>query len=152
MKQKIMTLLLMTALTATFVSCDNIDNYLPEYFDRIIVIEGQGVQNDSLKIWPGERVQLTGDIQPHYTKEGPIVWSSSDESIATVDASTGEVVAVAAGVAIIKAVETRENVFGKGQILVVVLSNETPPEPLGQNDIPLSNDEVSQGLAEAPRM
>ncbi len=168
MKQNIMTLLLMTAFTALFVACNTIDNSLPDWIDREIVIDGPGVVKGSLKMWPGERIPLMGDIQPHYTKEGPIEWYSSVESVVKVDAQTGELIALKPGTAIITAIELREDVWGKGQITVTVMGDpEVTPdkpdepdepdepviEPLGEDELPVvDDDEVSQGLAEAPRL
>ncbi|HEX7119308.1 MAG TPA: Ig-like domain-containing protein, partial [Longimicrobiales bacterium] len=64
-------------------------------------------------------VTLSGTVRDAVGREvtgGTLTWSSSDESVATVDASTGEVTAVAPGVATITA--TDGTVSGKAEITV----------------------------------
>jgi hypothetical protein len=72
----------------------------------------------------GETLTLTATVLPEDATEGSVVWSSSDEAVATVNAS-GVVTAVAEGVAEITATAGRAT--GKATITVAI---DTPePEP-----------------------
>lgn len=116
---QVIALAALTAIGASFSSCrDNADN-LPQQMSRNIVIQAPGAVNNTLTLQVGQTAQLKGTIQPLFTDEGPISWASSDETVATVSAD-GLVTAVAEGEAKIKAVESRKTVFGVGEITVIV--------------------------------
>ena len=51
---------------------------------------------------PGERLQLSASVIPEYADDLTLAWSSSDESVAAVDAS-GLVAARAAGTCVVTA-------------------------------------------------
>lgn len=70
--------------------------------DKIILASGLTISEESLTITEGETATLLATIEPAETTDKTIVWSSSNEAVATVDA-TGVVTAIAAGNAIISA-------------------------------------------------
>lgn len=128
------------ALTATFCACGNADNY-PEQMGREVVISGNGIENNSLKLKAGDEVQLTGTIAPKYTEEGDILWSSDNEEVATVS-EDGIVTAVNDGVAVITAIEDRHPIYGIGHLTV---------EVTGGSVAVVDDEPIDQGLADAPR-
>lgn len=69
--------------------------YLPVY--------GVDIAEDSITLNRGKAYSLSVSVQPSFATDKEILWSSSDESVATVD-SNGKVTAVGEGTAIIKAV------------------------------------------------
>jgi hypothetical protein len=61
------------------------------------------VSPDMLTLMAGEKQTLTATVEPENAADKAITWSSSDPAIAEVDASTGEVTAIAGGMAHITA-------------------------------------------------
>lgn len=114
-KYKVLMIAAIAAIGFAFTSCNKFDN---ELVDREVAISGDGIDNGLLRLTVGETVQLSGKILPQNTKEGAIAWTSDNETVATVE--NGLVTAVAAGEAVISAVEQNNSVCGAGQILVIV--------------------------------
>ena len=127
--------------TATLCSCGNADNY-PEMMDRVIVIQGEGITDGVLKMKAGETCQLKAIIEPLYTEEGEIVWTSENAEVATVS-EDGVITAVNDGETIITATEIRNNIAGKGGIRVEVTNGSVAVDP---------GDPVDQSEADAPQL
>ena len=77
-------------------------------------------------------LDLTAAVQPENADNPGVAWTSSNESVATVDAETGRVTGVAAGEATIAAT-ARDNSGVSGEITLTVTAAvpATPPEPSG---------------------
>lgn len=88
---------------------DNKENYMTHY-QRVIItvtaadaIESVGITGTGNSIEVGQSINLRAEVLPQTAKNRSVKWSSSDESVATVDAS-GRVTGVKAGQATITAV------------------------------------------------
>ncbi|NKI31908.1 Ig-like domain-containing protein [Croceivirga thetidis] len=75
-------------------------NATVEVNELIIPVSGVTLNTDSLVLTEGENASLTATIGPSDASDKSIIWSSSDDSVATVDDS-GNVTAIAPGVATI---------------------------------------------------
>jgi hypothetical protein len=90
-------------------------------------VEGIALDKETLTLTTGTAAKLTATITPTYASNQSVTWSSSDESVATVE--DGKVTAVAAGVATIT-VTAKENPAIKAECVVTVKDKETSsPEP-----------------------
>jgi len=77
----------------------------------------------STGIFVGHKETLVATVAPNDASEPDVVWESSDPTIATVNAETGEVTAVAVGTAIIKATVLSDDSF-YAECEVTVSQNE----------------------------
>ena len=89
-----------------------------------VVPTGVELSRDSATIVAGNTLQLTASLQPN-NATGSITWSSSDNNVATVNA-TGLVTAVAAGNATITA-RVSENI--SATCTITVTANNVPADP-----------------------
>ena len=88
-------------------------------------VTGIKVDNETLSLAPGNTAQLNATVEPSDAVNKNVTWTSSDESVATVD-NNGKVIAVANGTAAITAT-TEDGAFkATCSITVTTVSNETP--------------------------
>jgi len=81
-----------------------------------IEVEDVDIRNDTEVLLPDDVVTLTAVVSPNNAFDKSLSWTSSDESVATVD-SQGVVTAIGMGTATIKA-ETSNGVYDECQIVV----------------------------------
>lgn len=99
-------------LTLSIIDKQNIEHttvIIITYTDKIPVT-GVELGNTTLALEVGGKETLTATVLPTNAKEQDVTWSSSDATIAKVDATSGEVVGVKAGTATITAT-TKEGGF-----------------------------------------
>ncbi len=87
-----------TSITAT---CDGLSASV-QLSVKPVVAESVTVSAESTALYPGDELQLTAVIAPENVTDKTLVWSSSDEEVATVSAD-GKVTAVAPGQATVTA-------------------------------------------------
>lgn len=95
-------------LTLSIIDKQNIEHttvIIITYTDKIPVT-GVELGNTTLALEVGSSETLTATVLPANAKEKDVTWSSSDATIAKVDATSGEVVGVKAGTATITATTT----------------------------------------------
>lgn len=109
------------------------DNYEGAYQ---IFTESISLNNESLKLNVGDKKMLSATVLPTNTTNGLLYWSSSDDKIAKVNETTGEVEAIAKGTATITAT-TLDGLSAECAIEVMAgngdSGNETP-EPTDKPD------------------
>lgn len=93
-----------------------------------ILIEELAIDTKDFTLTVGEKKTVTCTATPANNEE-TVTWKSSDESIATVDAETGEVKAIKAGSANIMA-QTDQSGLSKSVMVTVKEKAVTPPENL----------------------
>lgn len=69
-----------------------------------VAVTGVTLNETSIGMKVGGKTELVATVLPENATHKKVVWSSSDESVAVVDAETGEVEAIAPGTAVITAV------------------------------------------------
>jgi uncharacterized protein YjdB len=84
-----------------------------------IAVTGVNITPDSVSIGVADSYTLTATTTPSNASNQNVVWSSSNTAIATVNASTGAVKAVAVGTAVIKGV-TQEGSYADSSIVTVI--------------------------------
>lgn len=99
--------------------------------DSKIYVTDVIVEPGELELYVGETYNVMATVFPADATEPGVVWSSSDNDVATVDA-TGKVTALAAGSCTITATST-ENASKKGLCRVTVLSTEFSISPTSAN-------------------
>lgn len=87
------------------VGGDGVNN--PYTFELVLGASSVALNKDSLSLLVGNTETLTAIVTPETAVDKSVTWSSSDESIATVD-NTGKVTAVAIGTATITAALTED--------------------------------------------
>ncbi|MDE6567930.1 MAG: leucine-rich repeat protein [Lachnospiraceae bacterium] len=102
------------------------DNYEGTYQ---IFTESISLNNESLKLNIGDKRTLSATVLPNNTTNGLLYWTSSDDKIAKVDETTGEVEAIAKGVVTITAT-TLDGLSAECAVEVMAedgyFGNETP--------------------------
>lgn len=108
-------------------------SYLPQYIEKPnetapwvtvtphdpIVIENITLNTDNLELGMAENFQLIGTITPDVEGYNGIVWTSSDENVATVD-QTGLVTSVNEGECVIRATsEYDQGIYAECRVLVI---------------------------------
>jgi hypothetical protein len=79
------------------------------------------VTPDKTTLIPGETASATADVNVDNSGDSKAVtWSSGSESVATVDATTGQITAVSAGSAVITATSTLTNTVSNSTTITVV--------------------------------
>jgi uncharacterized protein YjdB len=109
-------------LTLSIIDKQNIEHttvIIITYTDQIAVT-GVTLDKPALALEVGGSETLTATVLPDNASTKTVTWSSSDEAIAKVDATSGEVVGVKAGTATITATTTDGN---KTAICTVTVSN-----------------------------
>ncbi|WAJ72110.1 Ig-like domain-containing protein [Catenovulum adriaticum] len=81
--------------------------------------------NDDIEIPVGEMAQFNAEVEPDNATFKEVTWSSSDETIATVDISSGMVEGVAEGMVEISATSKDREVVATKQVKIV--TNSTKP-------------------------
>ncbi len=87
-------------------------------------VSGVTVTPDSVDIYKGDSADLTAKVVPLTVEDRSVTWSSSNEAVATVDAS-GHVTGVAAGTAIITATASADETKSGSCTVTVVAINKT---------------------------
>jgi hypothetical protein len=126
----IMAKALTVALVVTADSCEN---------DPGNPITSVTVEPATLSLFVGKTASLTATVLPENAEDKAVTWSSSDESIAKVDAA-GEVSAIAAGVATVTATVAG----GKTAGCTVTVENE-PENPITSVTVEPANLSLSIG-------
>lgn len=93
------------------------------YLPSIVAVEGVSLDKEALTLKEGETEQLVATVLPENAENKRVIWSSSDDAIATVD-ETGLVTAKAAGTATIR-VFTEDGSY-KAKCAVTVETAEVP--------------------------
>lgn len=125
-------------------------NVSKDFILAIVGVTDVVVTPSALTLAEGKGGKLTADIQPSVLGDTPIVWSSSDPAVASVDAS-GTVTAHKAGTATITASE--ESGHAGSCAVTVNPVEETPvrpPELPADTDAQRLKVEVETGLSEVP--
>lgn len=91
---------------------------LVKVWDDSINVSSISLNTESSILFPGGSFQLTASILPVDASNQAVAWSSSDEAIATVDA-TGKITAVAEGAATITALSVSGGMTSTCDVLVV---------------------------------
>ncbi|MDR1154778.1 MAG: Ig-like domain-containing protein [Bacteroidales bacterium] len=107
-----------------------------------ILVTDVQVSSDVLMLVPGRKGNLPYAVFPENAEDQSVTWSSGDESIATVDAITGEVTAVSPGRVTITAASA-DGPFGEGSVWIPDLSN------LGENMLVNPSFELPDGETNA---
>lgn len=99
---------------------DGTEGYIGESRCRIIVTaETIEIDTDKAEVHAGKTITLIATVGPAEAEDKTVVWSTSDESVATVS-STGEVTGIARGeVDITAQVETGDNLIATQHITVI---------------------------------
>lgn len=112
-----------SALTASELF--NPDDDSPEEIPvESVTISGENIVDGSLTVDEGQSVSLTASVAPNDASDREVVWSSSDETVATVGTSTGVVTALTVGVATVSA-----TVGGKSDTVQVTVQPAQTPVP-----------------------
>ncbi|SDI03289.1 PQQ-dependent sugar dehydrogenase [Winogradskyella thalassocola] len=101
----------------TYVN-DGSDFFKWTFTELSVPVTGVTVSEEQSTIFTGESLALTASVLPNNACEQNVIWSSSDDTIATVDAS-GNVVGLAEGVASITATTVEGAFTDVAQITVV---------------------------------
>ncbi len=83
-------------ITATTTDGTNLSASCNIEVNSKIYVTGVTIDPKTLSLFVGEQSQLTGSVTPSNATNGALLWSSSDDAVASVDA-TGKVTAVANG-------------------------------------------------------
>lgn len=99
--------------------------------DPAVPVTGVAITGDDMSqgLTPGSVVQLSGNTIPANATNNKIIWSSSDENVATVD-ETGKVTAISTGSAIITATTVNYG-YTATREAVVIEETKTPDDPTG---------------------
>ena len=108
-------------MTLVVIGCCHMDFYE----ELIISVTGVKLDKEALELVEGDSYQLTATVAPANAHNKKVTWSSSDESIATVD-QNGKVIAIKEGTAIIT-VTTEDG--GKIATCTVTVTAKEEPEP-----------------------
>ncbi|MBP5302130.1 MAG: Ig-like domain-containing protein, partial [Bacteroidales bacterium] len=100
-----------------------------------IHVQSVKVSPESAELSEGEHLRLSVTVSPSDAADKSVVWSSSDNGVAMVDAS-GEVVALKAGSAVIKATANDNGV--NGSCNVTVKAKEVPAESIKLSESSIS--------------
>lgn len=84
-----------------------------------IYVSGITLDQSEISLTPGESSQLTATVTPPDATDASVVWSSGDESVATVD-NTGKVTAVGKGETIITATTTDHGLTATCKVTVTI--------------------------------
>ncbi len=125
-------------ITATAADGSGISAYC-EITVEAILVEAIDLSSQSLNIQVGESVSLTAIVLPEDATDKAVIWSSSDESVATVDAN-GKVTALALGNATI----TASCGEATATCAVTVVATEVESIQIDQEDMTVRLGEMSQ--------
>lgn len=114
-------------ITATSTDGTNISAECAITVDSKIYVTGIAVEPKTLSLFTGETGELKATIEPADATVPDVVWSSSDEKVATVDGS-GKVTAVAPGEAVITAT-SKDDSSKKATCTVTVQAKEFSIDP-----------------------
>ncbi len=114
-------------ITATSTDGTNISAECAITVDSKIYVTGIAVEPKTLSLFTGETGELKATIEPADATVLDVVWSSSDEKVATVDGS-GKVTAVAPGEAVITAT-SKDDSSKKATCTVTVQAKEFSIDP-----------------------
>ena len=105
----------------------------------------------SASLYPGESLKLSVAVSPANAKDKSVTWSSSDESVVTVD-NTGKVTAVAAGTDYTVAYKNNTKVGNTGtnskgqitgsQIIIKMKGEYSGNKTIGFNIVPMPLDNI----------
>ena len=99
-------------------------NVTKDEAEQDIAIESITVVPEELALTVGETETLTATVKPENATNKTISWSSSNKDVAVVD-SNGKVIAVSAGMAVVKAVSADGKVTGECQVTVTKIPEQT---------------------------
>ena len=128
---KICRTLVVISMIALFGACANPDNYL--WWSDVESISGAGVQDHKGVMELGQSLQLTA-----MSKDKSVEWTSSNESVATVD-QNGVVTALSLGETTIRVYPKDVETAANGNYVVITVKNKS---------IPFVDDALDQALAE----
>ena len=122
-------------MTLVVIGCCHMDFYE----ELIISVTGVKLDKEALELVEGDSCQLTATVVPANAHNKKVTWSSSDESIATVD-QNGKVIAVKEGTAIIT-VTTEDG--GKTATCTVTVTAKEEPDPIPVIGVTLDKTELA---------
>ena len=112
------------------------------YTPATVSVTGVTLNKSTLSLVEGESETLTATVSPDNATNKEVTWSSNDDDVATVNSSTGEVTAVAEGVATITATTTDG---GKtATCTVTVTSASAPNATISTSSLAFGDVEVGQ--------
>jgi uncharacterized protein YjdB len=111
--------------------------------DATVAVTGVTLNKTTLPLTVGDTETLTATVAPTDATNKAVTWTTSKESVATVDAE-GKVTAVAAGEATIT-VTTTDGSFTATCTVTVTAASEPEPEPVPDPTINPSGDYVDEG-------
>jgi len=97
----------------------------PDFITRADSVTGVNVTPTELLLAIGANSQLTATVKPNHATRKEVSWSSSNESVATVD-TNGLVQAIAEGTAIITATTQQNNLSASSTVNVTLYGDHTP--------------------------
>ena len=117
-----------------------IDNWTLEYYGAVKLVTGLALSSTSAQLVNSETLQLTAAITPANAIYRKLVWTSSDESVVSVDAN-GFVTAVGTGAATVTAATTDGSELSASCDITVV-SNDVDSDNIVINEIMAHNVDV----------
>ncbi len=84
-----------------------------------IFVTGITLDQSTISLTPGESARLTATVVPSDATDGSVIWSSSDDNVATVD-ETGKVTAIGKGEATITATTADQGLSATCKVVVTV--------------------------------
>ena len=116
-----------------------IDNWKLEFWGELVEVEGIVLSDSNLELVMGETFQLTATVLPEDATYQKVMWTSKNESVATVDAN-GLITAVSKGSTVITAYDYEWNALAYCQ--VEVIRNDPSSANVIINEIMPSNVDV----------
>jgi uncharacterized protein YjdB/endonuclease/exonuclease/phosphatase family metal-dependent hydrolase len=92
-----------TVIKVTTQDGDKTDTCSVTVTPVIVSVTGISLDHNTLSLSVGETATLTATISPNDATNKTVTWNSETPTVATVDASTGEITAIATGNAVIRA-------------------------------------------------
>ncbi|HOA78723.1 MAG: Ig-like domain-containing protein [Bacilli bacterium] len=130
--KKTITLIFIMILTLGFAGCDfKINNGKPigigDEIPTAVIVKSE---DNRMKLETGETLRLSATVFPETAPQG-VVWSSENESVATVD-QTGLVLGISSGTVTIKAAAASQKSVD-GSIFLTVVEKPVPPTAITIN-------------------
>jgi TPR repeat protein len=105
-------------ITITTEEGDYTAKYIITVLSQPISVKGIYLSNDKSMVRIGEEKHMNETVLPHNASDKEVVWSSSDESIATID-NGGRLIGVAEGIATITAMTIDGDCVAHGSVTVL---------------------------------